>query len=253
MSVAEGKASPKGFTVTWFLPATGDEANEALFAVSEDAFALPWPARFGFSDPASEEEGPRIGYRFDDRDAVIPLPGPKFIFADRIAQTREFREGGVTVVVEEDMKDVDGRGCRLVAVDGGPALRQKIAVERETGSIVRFESDVFLGRGDRFRLTLDQTRSQPVGDQVGAGRRLPPCSAKSTRPQNQPTAPAERTFPLRHSRSWRVSRRRCRSWPRERLSSGWLRPSHAAFPSSANEVQASPGSLSNRWERSCLL
>jgi len=167
VSVSEGKASPKGFNVTWFLAPTGNDAKQALFVVSEDAFALPWPGRFGFAAPDSDDDGPRIGYRFGDRDAVLPLPGPKFIFADRIAQSREFRDEGVAVVVEEEAKNVGGRECRIVAVDGGPAHRQKIAVEQGTGFIVRFESDVFLGRGDRFRLTLEQTRSQPVGDKVG--------------------------------------------------------------------------------------
>jgi peroxiredoxin len=166
VSVAEGKASPKGFTATWFLPADDEGGKDALFVVSEDAFALPWTARFGFSVPSSESDGPRIGYHFADRDAVIPLPGAKFPFAQRIADTPEFREGDLSIVVEDDKQVIQGRECRIVAVDGGPAHRQKIAVERETGLLVRFESDIFLGRGHRFRLTLEQTMLQPGGDKV---------------------------------------------------------------------------------------
>lgn len=167
VSVTEGEAAPKGFTVTWVLPATA-ESSEGLFVVSEDAFALPWTGRFGFAAPDNEDDGPQIGYHYGDRDAVIPLPGAKFVFANRIATSREFREGGVAVVVEEDTQQIGGRDCRFVSVDGGPAHRQKVAVERETGLIVRFESDVFLGRGDRFRLTLEQTKSQPMADQAGS-------------------------------------------------------------------------------------
>ena len=75
VAVADKTAAEKGFAVTWFLPRAGVGRTSNLFAVTEDAAALPWPARFGFCAPDGGEAGPRIGYRFADHDHLVPLPG----------------------------------------------------------------------------------------------------------------------------------------------------------------------------------
>jgi alkyl hydroperoxide reductase subunit AhpC len=172
VAVAEGKPQPKGFTVTWLVPRSDQNASEALFVVSEDIAALPWPARFGFVPSTGDEDGPRIGYQFGDRDHVVPLPGARFPFAEKIESTPEFAEGRLRVKVEEDRKDVAGRDCRIVSVSGGPSRQETVAVERETGIIVRFESDVFLGRGDRFRMTIDLKQAKPLGDEAASRQKI---------------------------------------------------------------------------------
>ncbi len=161
VAVAEGKATEKGFTVTWFLPRPTERPGEGLFVVSEDAAALPWPARFGFSPLEGGEDGPRIGYQFDNRDHIVPLPGVRVPFTEKITEAGEFIEGRLTVKLEED-KTIDGYECRIFTVSGGPTRQETIAVDRESGMIVRFESDVFFGRGDRFRLTLNLTQATPL-------------------------------------------------------------------------------------------
>lgn len=169
VAVSDKAAAEKGFTVAWFLPRSASGPNSNLFAVTEDTAALPWPARFGFCSADGGEDGPRIGYRFADRDHQVPLPGAVVKDSDRLVLEREVIDGPRKLAVTGEKKIAD-RDCRVVEVSTNFGKEATVAVEKATGLIVREERTVFLGRGDRFRLTLKLTEAKPLDEAQTAAR-----------------------------------------------------------------------------------
>jgi hypothetical protein len=169
VAVADKTAAEKGFAVTWFLPRAGIGQSSNLFAVTEDAAALPWPARFGFCAPYGGETGPRIGYRFAEHDHLVPLPGAVLKDADGLALEREVIDGPRRLTVTGE-KRIANRDCRIIEVSTNFGKEATVAVDKASGLIAREERTVFLGRGDRFRLTLDLTEAKPLDEAQAAAR-----------------------------------------------------------------------------------
>ncbi|MGC1274367.1 MAG: TlpA disulfide reductase family protein [Planctomycetaceae bacterium] len=159
VAVAEGDAAEKGFKVSWTLQDSKGDDADALFLLTEDAAAQPWPARFGFCSPSRPDDaGPQIGYRFDDRDHTVPLPGMISLHADRLATEREVVDGPMRYTVTGE-KEVQGRDCLIVETSTNFGRETVSAVDKSTGMIVTWEQPVVLGRGDRFLLSLELTKS----------------------------------------------------------------------------------------------
>ncbi|HEX6986414.1 MAG TPA: hypothetical protein VF170_13610, partial [Planctomycetaceae bacterium] len=167
VAVTEGNAAEKGFSVLWYVPRPEGGPAEGLFVTTEDAAALPWLARFGFCPPEGGDDGPRIGYRFGDRDHTVPLPGATFPLVDRLATEREIVDGPsrFAVVGEEE---ISGRDCLVVEASTNFGRERTLAVETSTGLVVTDERTVFLGRGDRFRLTLELSEARPLDTATSA-------------------------------------------------------------------------------------
>lgn len=165
--VAEGNAAEKGFTVSWSLRDSEGGKADALFLLTEDTAAQPWPARFGFCSPSQpEDKGPQIGYRFGDRDHTVPLPGTISRHADRLVAEREIIDGPVRYAVTGE-KEVQGRDCLIVETSTNFGRETISTVDKATGLIMTWRQPVVLGRGDRFLLSLELTKSVSL-DATGA-------------------------------------------------------------------------------------
>lgn len=168
VAVSDPKAGEKGFAVTWLLTRREGKGADAAFVTTEENAALPWPARFGFGLPDGEH-GPRIGYRFDEKGHVVPLPGAILKDADRLAPGGELIDGPLKLTVTDE-RTVAGRECRIVEISTNFGREKTVAVEKSTGLIVRHEETVFLGRGDRFALVLELAEATPLDAATSAGR-----------------------------------------------------------------------------------
>lgn len=176
VAVAEGNAAEKGFSVTWSLLADenhpdGERANvgssPALFLLTEDTAAQPWPARFGFCDAGdTADDGPRIGYRFNDRDHTVALPAPVVTNIETLQSDRQVLDGPTRHSVVDE-KTILGRDCLIVETSTNLGRDATTAVEKSTGLIVLCEKKIVLGRGDRFQLTLELANVTPL-DAAGA-------------------------------------------------------------------------------------
>lgn len=169
VAVSDEKASSKGFEALWLLPHPADEKAEGLAVVTEDAYALPWPSRFAFSSAVGDKAGPKIGYRFGDRDYTVPLPGPIFSQAQQLEQENELIDGALRFAVTGE-ETIGNRTCMLIEVKTNFGRDRTLAVEKRSGLIVRYEETVFLGRGDRFQLILELDHAMPLTSEQAAAR-----------------------------------------------------------------------------------
>ena len=169
VAVQKQSAAEESFSVNWFLARGETRDNSALFVTTEGASALPWPGRFGFCSPEGGANGPQIGYRFGDHESTVPLPGVRYPQVDEIVERGEMTVGRWQWKFVDEQQ-VDGRDCVKLDAKTSFGHDRSLIVEKGTGLIIRHEESVTLGRGDRFRLTLELSEATPLDGEQTAGR-----------------------------------------------------------------------------------
>jgi peroxiredoxin len=125
-----------------------------------------WPERFGRAVLGAEgqrvEGGPiQVLHSHAGSQYPVELRTPVFESAGKLGRTDAWTEGDVTFEVLGTQKKQD-RLCHIVEVTGPRGHRETVAVDTETGRIVELERRLFLGRGDRYELTMELAGTEPL-------------------------------------------------------------------------------------------
>ncbi len=135
---------------------TSDDASKAFFHLDETGSKLPWIERFGTTsaqDAILSKSGVAIGYRHLDRNYVLPVAFPYFASFDQLESGAEWKnEQGEFQVTGE--KTVNDTKCWEVKATTGIARHHRLYVRQDAPIIEAGTQTVFMGPGDRFRMTF---------------------------------------------------------------------------------------------------
>jgi hypothetical protein len=154
--VTRGGGEPtevKSFEVRCWSEPAGDAA---FYLTTEQAPSLPWIEQYGrasVADPLFHRNGVAIGYKHEERHYALPVGLPFFNDFDRLDHEAAWERDGVQYEVM-DQRVIDGTPCWRVRVRSGPARAHTLAVRQDRPLIVEGSQTVFMGQGDRFRLTF---------------------------------------------------------------------------------------------------
>jgi hypothetical protein len=155
----------RGFTLS-VLTLPSDDAPRWGFQLEDRGMqGLAWPERFGIyagsAAATAPTRRPALVHRVDDNPFVVPVPFPWFAEHARLATDAEWTDGLTSYRCAEASR-VLSRDCWIVQVMLDRGRRQQLAVEKDTGVIVRLEERLFLGRGDAFTLTYELTEQRAL-------------------------------------------------------------------------------------------
>ncbi len=130
-----------------------------FFNVLDDAkTGCPWPDSFGTAVAGGSENAvqPHLLYTFEGTVYSIVLP-PLLtgLPADAEVDASWEQDGWKMTLIER--RSVDGTDCWMVEARERRGRRQTLFVESSSGVLVRSQSDVFMGQGVQFRLTLNRS------------------------------------------------------------------------------------------------
>jgi peroxiredoxin len=126
------------------------------FRVDEDRRnGVPWPDSFGRIGPGVPEGSvePHLVYEYDTVPYVISLPPLLVTLPEAIEAESEWSSGAWQLVAGESVT-IDGIPMWKLDATERRGRRQSLIVEAATGLLWQADADVFMGQGDRFRLTL---------------------------------------------------------------------------------------------------
>ncbi|QDU37054.1 Redoxin [Maioricimonas rarisocia] len=135
-------------------------ARSGYFAVTDDSGdRLPWHQRFGqIVQPATDElptgHELQFGYRHAQRLRSVSV-GPLFIphegpLADGMQWTIDGKQHAV-----DGTKKVAGHECWQVEIPDRLGRWQKLAIDKQTDTVLAIQRRLFMGQGDRFELALE--------------------------------------------------------------------------------------------------
>lgn len=135
-----------------------------FFCVFDDArTGCPWPDSFGDLAAAATRSGPmpHLLYDYDGTMTTIPLPPLQLDVPPNAVPDEEWTSGLWTCHLIAD-NDAEGRSVRTIQARETRGRRMMVTVARDSGVLVDARLDVFMGRGDRFLLTLQQSASETL-------------------------------------------------------------------------------------------
>lgn len=154
--------SVKEFTLHGFQEPA--DSIKAFYLLEETRPALPWIERYGMisaTDALLDPAGVALGYRHLDRNYVLPMALPYFKdFAMLEGGARWKNEQGEFQVTGEKM--VNNHPCWEVKASTGIARHHQLFVRKSQPLIEAGVQTVFMGPGDRFRITF---RQEPVEEE----------------------------------------------------------------------------------------
>lgn len=157
----DGSGTPlKEFQVTCFGSATN--STEVFFQLNESRPTLPWIERFGIltqSEPVMSPAGVAIGYRHLDRNYVLPVTLPFFAKFSRLEEGATWKDEQGDFGVSGE-KVVNGKQCWQVNAMIGIARHHIFYVRKDAPIVEAGSETVFMGPGDRFRITYQMTEEQ---------------------------------------------------------------------------------------------
>ncbi len=139
------------------------DAESSFFHVLDDPRqGCPWPDSFGDLQLSSQSVvQPHLTYMYEDTDWFLPLPPLQLSLPSPAAEETEWKLGNWTYRLLEKTESRQERVWSIEAKEPR-GRRQKLLVNQESGVLVEAEMDVFMGRGDRFQLTIRKTSTEPV-------------------------------------------------------------------------------------------
>jgi peroxiredoxin len=138
--------------------------QQKFFLVIDDARSgCPWPDSFGLvaAAGAAETVQPHLLYVYDSRPVSIHLPPLVVELPQDIAVESRWQDGLWTYQAVDETQ-LDGTVVWQINASERRGRRQDITVDAKTGLLVQAKLDVFMGRGDRFVLSLQRTESQDL-------------------------------------------------------------------------------------------
>lgn len=136
----------------------------AFFHVLDDARSgCPWPDSFGLVAVTGENAGvePHLLYQYDGTPYSIGLP-PLILNLPDSAEPEVFWEQAGWKLTLQERRRIDGVDCWLVEASERRGRKQSLTAEAATGILQKAQADVFMGQGDRFRLTLTRATAVTV-------------------------------------------------------------------------------------------
>ena len=139
------------------------DADSAFFHVLDDPRrGCPWPDSFGDLQPSSQSVvQPHLTYMYEDTNWFLPLPPLQLSLPSPAAADAEWKLGNWSYRLLE-LTESRQEGVWSVEAKEPRGRRQKLLVNQQSGVLVEAEMDVFMGRGDRFQLTIRKTSTEPV-------------------------------------------------------------------------------------------
>jgi len=139
-----------------------------FFHVSDDIRqGCPWPDSFGITGTAVSQEKvqPHLIYPYDGNTYFIVLPPLVISFPDTTEPGSAWNQAGWQMTASEK-KTMDGTEVWEVEAREPRGRRQTILADAVSGILVRAESDVFMGQGDQFLLTLERSATSVLAEAV---------------------------------------------------------------------------------------
>lgn len=140
-----------------------------FFHVLDDSRAgCAWPDSFGTTDGNSASATqPHLLYTYDGTRYSIGLPPLVIALPDQIEIDSSWEQDGWNMTALEK-RTLDGTECWVIEAKERRGRRQSLTAAAHSGVLIRAQADVFMGQGDQFRLTLNQTASQNTSEAVAA-------------------------------------------------------------------------------------
>jgi hypothetical protein len=135
----------------------------AFFHVLDDPRrGCPWPDSFGRFQAAAENlVQPHLTYQYEDSNYFLSLPPLVLTLPDQANENTEWKVGAWTYQLLE-RTELDQEAVWAVEAREPRGRRQKLLINQQTGTLVQAEMDVFMGRGDRFQMTVRRISAEPV-------------------------------------------------------------------------------------------
>ena len=146
----------KEFEIHCFLKA--GRTSEVFYVIEESNTSLPWIEQFGEVDPRAEilsNSGIVIGYRHLGRNYVIPVGAPFFRDHKELQLDYEWQTADGEFVIAGE-KTLHGEPCWEVKATIGIARHHVFYVRKASPIIEAGTQTVFMGPGDRFRLSYER-------------------------------------------------------------------------------------------------
>lgn len=136
------------------------EGETGFFSVLDDeSEGCPWPESFGRIE-ADMGAQPRVLYRYDESQYSLPLP-PLHVALPDDGTSWQLRDWTYEIAGPETIKGV--AALRINATERR-GRRLTLHVETATGLVLQARQDVFMGRGDRFQMTLQKASTKEIAD-----------------------------------------------------------------------------------------
>jgi len=130
-----------------------------FFHVIDDArHGCPWPESFGRTGPEVGEDSvqPHLVYNYDGHAYVIGLPPLIVALPESIEPDATWEQAGWKMTAIEQ-RSVENSPAWIIEARERRGRQQTLTVSSSTGITLRAEADVFMGQGEQFQLTLNQT------------------------------------------------------------------------------------------------
>lgn len=151
-----GTTPLKEFDVDIYL--TDSMAGTTFYQLNEGRPALPWIERFGVvakEDPILSSGGIAVGYRHLDRNYALPIGLPYFAEFAELSEGASWKNKQGTFEVAGE-REVNGHQCWDVRCTIGIARHHQFYVRKSEPVIEAGSQTVFMGPGDRFRITFQR-------------------------------------------------------------------------------------------------
>ncbi|MFY9255628.1 MAG: TlpA disulfide reductase family protein [Fuerstiella sp.] len=137
------------------------QGSTDFFAVLDDEIdGCPWPESFGTLGKTGSVS-PHLIYQFDENTYTLPLPVLKMNLPADINSDSEWTDAGWTFTAESP-ETIDKISAWKLRARERRGRQQSITVEASSGLLLKADMDVFMGQGEKFRLSIHQTSSKPV-------------------------------------------------------------------------------------------
>lgn len=142
-----------------------------FFHVSDDLRqGCPWPDCYGITsaNPSQDTVQPHLIYPFDGTRYFLPLPPLVLALPEKPEPGAAWAQQGwqMTVLAQ---KNVSGVVAWEIEAREPRGRRQTLVADAASGFLLRAETDVFMGQGDQFVMTLARSESRPLPETQQAG------------------------------------------------------------------------------------
>ncbi len=124
-----------------------------------------WSRRFG-RDTQQTPAPATLSFEHDTRDYIVPLVPWKFDVAQWAAGFQWEEDRGHVIHQVVELVQQNGHTCWKVVARTPIGVKRTLWVERASGCLVELQELVFMGRGEKFALSLKLAGSTIVDDQI---------------------------------------------------------------------------------------
>ena len=154
----------KEFSLLSIVEGQDDSINTLFWSVNDQA-GWPWSESFGWSatvgNPNQDVRDPGLLYDYDGQPWPIPLP-PVYLPADHRTTGKSWTVGRLKYEVQTDSKDFREQATITVLVTTNFGRAQQLRYDPKTGMLLHAQIKLFLGRGDEFSITLEQSEQNAL-------------------------------------------------------------------------------------------